>query len=270
MAKKIGIMGVGVVGNAVSSVIPGALLYDKFKNIGSLDEVNRADIIFVCVNTPYVEGKGCDITAVDDAVSSIAGSKIVVVKSTVVPGTVDNLQEKYPQHSILFNPEFLRQACAVEDMKNPDEQIVGYTEKSKSCAQEVIDILPKAPHDFIVPAKDAEMAKYFSNTFLALKVVFANQIYDLCEKIGVDYESIKNMASVNPRFAFSHFDVWTEGYRGYSGACLPKDTKALIKFGEDNGVDLSLLKQADKINRRLLFGNKNIAPDLVKLYEKES
>jgi UDPglucose 6-dehydrogenase len=118
-----------------------------------------------------------------------------------------------------------------------------------------------------VPSPEAEMAKYFSNTFLALKVIFANQIYDLCQKVGINYESIKNMASVNPRFAFSHFDVMADGYRGYSGACLPKDTKSLIKFGDSIGVDLSLLKQADEVNKELLLSNKDISDELIKLYK---
>lgn len=267
MDKKIGIIGVGVVGNAVASVIPGALLYDRFKKIGSIGGVNEADIIFICVSTPYVAGRGCDTSAVRDALSVIKGQKIVVIKSTVTPGTTEKMQAKYPQHAILFNPEFLRQAHAIDDMKNPDEQVVGYTDKSKRYAQEIIDILPKSPHAFIVKSKEAEMAKYFSNTFLALKVTFANQIFDLCQKAGIDYETVKKIAAVNPRFAFSHFDVLFDGYRGYSGACLPKDTKALIKFGDEVGADLSLLRQADEINKKLLFGNKDISDDLLKLYK---
>lgn len=268
MDKKIGIIGVGAVGSAVASVIPGALLYDKYKKIGSPEEVGKADIIFICVNTPYIHEKGCDVTAVDDAISVIPENKIVVIKSTVIPGTTEAMQKKYPQHYILFNPEFLRQARAAEDMKNPGEQIVGFTPKSKEYAQAIIDILPPASHNFIVTSREAEMAKYFSNTFLALKVTFANQIFDLCQKLGVDYDSIKGMASVNPRFAFSHFDVWTDGYRGYSGACLPKDTKALIHLAGVLGADLSLLREADRINKGYLFGNKDISSDLLNLYEQ--
>ncbi|GMX57711.1 MAG: hypothetical protein YFSK_0390 [Candidatus Yanofskyibacterium parasiticum] len=267
MIKKIGIIGVGVVGGAVASVIPSALTYDKYKKIGSIKEVNQADIIFICVNTPYTEETGFDLSAVDDAISIMEGEKIIVIKSTVLPGSTQMMQDKYSQHAILFNPEFLRQVCANEDMKNPSEQIVGYTKKSKPFAEEIISILPKSPHDFIVPAKEAEMAKYFSNSFLAVKVIFANQIYELCQKLGIDYDLIKNIASVNPRFAFSHFNVWTDGYRGYSGACLPKDTKSLIQLGNKLGIDLSLLKAADKANRDLLFNNKDISDDLLKLYK---
>jgi UDPglucose 6-dehydrogenase len=267
MAKKIGIIGVGVVGSAVQSVISGAFLYDKYKNIGSAKDVNQADIVFICVNTPYLKDKGFDISAVDDAISILEGEKIAVIKSTVLPGSTDKMQAKYPQHKLLFNPEFLRQAYAVEDMAKPSEQIVGCTKQSEPFAREVAEVLPKAPHVFVVPAKEAEMIKYASNTFLALKVIFANQIYDVCQKAGINYETIKEMASVSPRFGFSHFDVMGDGYRGYSGACLPKDVKALIQFGDEIGVPLDILKTADAINKRLLLSNGDIPDNLLKLYQ---
>lgn len=267
MAKKIGIIGVGVVGSAVQNVIPGAFLYDKYKNIGSAKDVNQADIVFICVNTPYLKDKGFDLSAVDDAISILEGEKIAVIKSTVLPGSTDKMQAKYPQHKLLFNPEFLRQASAAADMANPSEQIVGYTEKSKLFASEIINVLPKAPQVFAVTAKEAEMIKYFSNTFLALKVVFANQIYDVCQKAGIDYENVKKMASASPRFGFSHFNVAEDGYRGYSGACLPKDVKALIQFGDEIGAPLDILKTTDAINQRLLLSNGNIPDNLLKLYQ---
>lgn len=267
MSKKIGIIGIGVVGGAVASAIPEALTYDKYKKIGSIETINSADIIFICVNTPYTKEVGFDITAVDDAISILGGKKIIVIKSTVIPGSTEMMQNKYPQHMILFNPEFLRQVSANDDMKNPSEQIIGYTVKSKPFAEEILSLLPKAPHNFIVPAKEAEMAKYFSNCFLAVKVIFANQIYELCQKMEIDYDLIKKMAAVNPRFSFSHFDVWTDGYRGYSGACLPKDTKSLIQLGDKLGIDLSLLKTADRANKELLFRNKDISDDLLTLYK---
>ena len=250
--KKIGIIGVGYVGGALANVIPKVLLYDKYKKIGSIEEVNKADIIFICVPTPWTKKIGFDPSAIEDAFSIIKGRKIIVIKSTVIPGTTEKMQKKYPHHKVLFNPEFLRQATAKEDMHNPFEQIIGYTKKSKPVAKEILKILPKTPTEFIVPAKEAEMAKYFSNVFLSTKVVFANQIYDLCQRLGINYDLVKEMAKVNPRFSFSHFDIWTDGYRGYSGACLPKDTRSLIQLGDKVGVDLKLLKLVEKINDELL------------------
>jgi UDPglucose 6-dehydrogenase len=232
--------------------MPGAILYDKYKKIDSLEEINKTDIIFICVPTPYSRGIGCDLSAVKEALSFIKGKKIVVIKSTVLPGTTERMQKKYSQHKILFNPEFLREKTAIKEMKNPYEQIIGYTKKSKSLANEILEILPKAPAELIIPATEAEMIKYFFNTFLATKVIFANQIYDLCQKLNINYDLIKKIAKISPRLAFSHFDIWTDGYRGYAGKCLPKDTKSLIQFGDRFGVNLDLLKSVDKINEKLL------------------
>lgn len=254
--RKIGIIGVGIVGNALAKAVSEPILYDKYKKIGSVDAINRADIIFICVPTPYKEKIGFDVSMVREAFSIIKGNKIVVIKSTVLPGTTEKMQKVYPNHKVLFNPEFLKEISAEEDMKKPSEQIIGYTGPSKNIAKEILKILPKASIEFIIPAIEAEMVKYFSNTFLATKVVFSNQIYDLCKKLGINYDSIKEIARINPRFSFSHFNIWTDGYRGYSGKCLPKDTKSLIQLGDKLGVDLSLLKKVDKINEKLLRNNK--------------
>ena len=190
-----GIVGVGVVGGAVRNYFElqgiKPLLYDRFSGLGSLDEVNEADVIYVCVPTPYVSGRGFDDSAVIDALSRLSGEKLVVVKSTVVPGTTEKLQRIFPQHHLLFNPEFLREASANDDFLTPDRQIVGYCEGGESLAQAVLETLPRAPHESVVPASVAEMTKYATNSFLAMKVIFANELFDLCETLGVDYELVK-------------------------------------------------------------------------------
>ena len=96
--------------------------------------------------------------------------------------STEKLQKKYSQHKFLFNPEFLTEATAREDTNYPARQILGYTEQSRDMAKNVLRILPKAVFEKIIPAREAEMIKYFSNTWFATKVVFANQIYKLCEK----------------------------------------------------------------------------------------
>ena len=101
-------------------------------------------------------------------------------------------------------------------------------------------------------ATEAEMVKYFGNTWFAIKVVFANQMYDLCKKIGADYDTIMESASADKRIGRSHLEVIHKGYRGYGGKCLPKDIKALIQFADANGVDLVLHKTAEEINSRLM------------------
>ena len=254
--SRIGIIGVGMVGGALLHYFKkkriNPFLYDKGKKLGSLQEVNKADVIFVCVPTPFTKKKGFDLSYVKDAISHIKGKKIIVIKSTVWPGTTEIFQEKHPQHKFLFNPEFLSEATADKDMQNPDIQIIGYTKNSYEIAENILKILPLAPYKQIVPAKEAEMLKYFCNTLFSTEVIFANQMYDLCQRIGVNYNSIVEAASASRMINGSHLRVWHKGYRGYGGKCLPKDIRALIQFADKKGVDLKLHKVAEKINNKLM------------------
>ena len=258
---KIGIIGVGYVGGAAKAWFMRQknvqlFLYDKYKKIGSLEEVNQADIIFVCVPTPYHQKKGHDESAVVDALSKIKKGKVAVIKSTILPGATEKYQKKFPQLKILFNPEFLVAKTAKRDFLNPDRQIIGYTSKSRQVAGKVLGLLPKAGYAMTLAATEAELIKYFCNSFLATRVIFANQLYDLCEKLGVSYKNVKSGAAADPRIGGSHFNVFDEGYRGYAGACLPKDTKALIDFSRKTGVPQELLEVVDRINERLMKKNK--------------
>ncbi len=259
-SSKIAIIGVGVVGGAVYSFFPDAIPYTKDKYAHNKEKINDADIIFVCVPTPYhVDAGGFDLSAVDDALRQISGEKIIVIKSTVWPGTTEKYQKIYPQHKFLFNPEFLRAVSPIEDFKNPDRQIIGFTEQSRDVAQMIMDLLPDAPLKKIIPATEAEMVKYFGNTFLATKVVFANQIYDVCQALGLNYDLVKECVAGDPRIGPSHLDIFHEGYRGYSGMCFPKDMRAFIQLAEKLGLDLELLRKAEEINNRLMANN----PDYV-------
>jgi len=253
---KIGICGVGMVGGALARYFEKKgikpFLYDKGKNLGSVEEVNQADVIFICVPTPYNKKKGFDLSYVEEAISKIQGEKIIVIKSTVLPGTTEKLQEKYPQHKFLFNPEFLTELTADQDMCYPDRQIIGYTKKSYDIAGDILQILPLAPYEKIMPATEAEMVKYFGNTWFSTKVIFANQIYDLCQKLGINYDRVMEAAATDKRIGRTHLEVWHKGYRGYGGKCLPKDIRALIQFGNEKGVDLKLLKVVEEINNQLM------------------
>jgi UDPglucose 6-dehydrogenase len=227
-------------------------LYDKFKKVGSLEEVNRADIIFIAVPTPFIEAKGYDDSAVKESVKNVRDGKTIVLKSTIMPRTSEKLQKLYPKKTILFNPEFLRAKTAKQDFLKPDRQIVGYAApKGRTAAKKVLSILPPAPYRKIMTSTEAEMIKYFGNTFLSTRVIFANQIYDICQTAGIDYETVKDAPGHDPRVGFSHFDIFDEGYRGYGGLCLPKDTRALIQFGKSIHAKVDLLKTVEKINNKL-------------------
>ena len=254
---KIGIIGVGMVGRALQQYFEKKgikpLLYDSGKNLGSPEKINQADIIFICVPTPFNKEKNYfDLSYLEDAFSKIQGKKIVVIKSTTLPGTTESLQQKYPQHKILCNPEFLTEATADQDMCYPDRQILGYTKKSYNVAGDILQILPLALFEKILPATEAEMAKYFGNTWFSTKVIFANQIYDLCQKLGINYDRVMEAAAADKRIGRTHLEVWHKGKRGYAGKCLPKDIKALIRFADEHGIDLKLHKIVEEINNQLM------------------
>lgn len=252
---KIAVIGVGMVGGAMLKYYQEAIPYSPHQYPENKEKINEADIIFICVPTPFIkEGKGFDLSALEDAFTLIKREKIVVIRSTVLPGTTDYFQRKYPEHQVLFNPEFLTEATADQDFSYPDRQIVGYTKKSYQVAKDVIQVLPLAPFERIIPAKEAEMVKYFGNTWFSTKVVFANQMYDLCARLGVDYETIKECAAADKRIGRSHLEIFHKGYRGYGGKCLPKDIRALIQFADKNNIDLKLLKIVEEINNILTEG----------------
>ena len=254
--KTIGICGVGMVGGALKRYFEkkGAkpFLYDKGKNLGSIEQVNQADIIFICVPTPFDKEKGFDLSFVEDACKNISSQKIIVIKSTVLPGTTEKFQQKYPHHKFLFNPEFLTELTADQDMQYPDRQIIGYTKQSCNIAGDILQILPLAPFKKIIPAAEAEMVKLFGNTWFSTKVVFANQMYDLCQKLGIDYEKVKEAAGADKMIGKTHLEIFHKGYRGYGGKCLSKDIKALIRFADDQGIDLKLHKLVEEINNQLM------------------
>lgn len=262
MAKRerVGIVGIGYVGGVVKAWFlrrsVDLFLYDKFKNIGSLKEIDHeARIVFLSVPTPYHKGKGYDDSALQEVISGLKRPKIIVIKSTVLPGSTETFQKKYPRHSILFNPEFLVAKTAEQDFIKPHRQIIGFTQKSRRLAKRILALLPKAPVTRIMPSTEAELVKYFGNAFLATKVIFGNQMYDICKKLGINYTQVKEAAAHDPRIGPSHLNVLFEGYRGYSGNCFPKDVKSLIDFSKFLGLSLKLLQDVDSINEMLLKNN---------------
>ncbi len=256
MKYSVGIMGTGMVGGSVqryfesSGVTP--FVYDKGKQIGSVEDVNRADIVFICVPTPYYpDDGGFDLSFVRSALGALTGNKIIIIKSTIIPGTTAKLQEEYPHFRFMYNPEFLTEITADQDMRFPDRQILGTTPQSHNVASDVMAMLPLAPFERIVSSTVAEMAKYCGNTWFSLKVSFSNQMYDLSQKLGVDYDVVKECLAADKRIGRTHLDIFHKGYRGYGGKCLPKDTRALIQLAESHDVDLSILRAAEDYNNAL-------------------
>ncbi|MEK7121789.1 MAG: hypothetical protein AAB857_03730 [Patescibacteria group bacterium] len=251
----IGIIGIGMVGEPIRWWFEEKrglrrkfelFCYDTDPAKGYFDDYNLADIIFVSVPTPPNPDGSCNTSIVESAVSSIQGEKIIVIKSTVPPGTTEGLQNKFPQHKFLFNPEFLTESQAREDFLKPVRQIVGYTEKSRDVALAVLNLLPASYYQspWMVStytvrghtATEAEVIKYASNIFGAIKVSFGNMIYDVCSglktSVGLDvnYENVRDALGADPRIGPAWLDVNHGSYRGFGGYCFPKDLKAFMHF----------------------------------------
>ena len=264
---KVGVIGIGMVGEPIKRWFEECLGYRRNKELfcydtnpkkGFNDDINKADIVFVTVPTPANPDSSCDLSAVESAVGTISGGKIIVVKSTVPPGTIENLQRKYPQKRFIFNPEFLTESQAWLDFIKPDRQIVAHTLKSRGDAKEVLALLPRASFerpwssDYTkkdINATEAELAKYAANVFGYVKVIYGNILADLCHaitldfnkrKVGakVDYENVREVISADSRIGPAWLNVEHGNYCGVGGYCFPKDMGAFIKFAENLAGEL--------------------------------
>lgn len=262
MPINLGIIGYGFVGQAVangfnvSSKGKDTILYfDKYKDSTPLDEViRRSEFIFVCLPTPMKQDEsGIDLSIIEEMAGEITKytdntDKIVVVKSTVIPGITASLEKKYPKSKFAFNPEFLTEANFLEDFLNADRTVIGANNDlvSRSVAVIYRQRFPKTTIYQTDPTT-AEAVKYFANAFLSLKVTFANFFYDYCQKIGIKYEEVKKMAAFDKRIVDAHLEVTT--MRGFGGKCFPKDLVAIMGEFKKAGVDTSLLETMWNYNK---------------------
>lgn len=228
--------------------------YDKFKNIGKFEDLFSADIIFLCLPTPHKKSEraGVDLRLFRDYAKKFKEPKIFVIKSTVPPGATVSLQKEFPKHLFFHSPEFLTEATAWKDFSRPVFQLLGYTNESKGIAKKILHILPKGKINKIMKCGESEIFKFTRNAFFAVKVTFANQIYDICQKFGGDYDVIKKLMLADPWIGGHHLEVIHKGYRGFGGKCLPKDLKTFIKVFEASELNPELLKAADSLNDIML------------------
>ena len=253
---KIGIIGQGYVGTALKEGFQDFYqveTYDKYdlgKSTHSKisDIVELSDVIFVCVPTPMRQDGSCYTGIVEEVIREInenANGQIVVIKSTVPPGTTDRINEEYTHSTVIFNPEFLTEANFIQDFKNQSRIILGGDRKGTNIVRQIYSrIFPNAT---IVKtgAKHAEMVKYFTNCFLATKVSFANEMYNVCQQLDLDYDKIVEYATYDERLGKSHWAVpGPDGDFGYGGHCLPKDLSAIVSEFDTYG----LLEAVEQVN----------------------
>ncbi|MFY9463307.1 MAG: hypothetical protein WAP52_03940 [Candidatus Sungiibacteriota bacterium] len=281
---KIGIAGLGMVGSPLKRYFEEVKKYERGRDLfvydtdpakGYGDDINQAHAIFLCVPTPRLSSGDADTTAIDGVFRMLAGEKIVIIKSTVPPGTTEKFQALYPQHKVLFNPEFLTERRAWEETLHPDRQLVGSTVQSRPVAAAVLFLLPVAPvfspsPDLMLSATEAEIIKYAANAFLARKVTFANAIFDLADHHRADYERIRAGIAADRRIGPSHLDVRHHGYRGYGGYCFVKDTDALIAYLKREGlVQDAALFEADRAFNTALLASQGLTPEEVAVHDQE-
>ena len=252
----IGIVGQGYVGTAIKVGFEPHYkveTYDKYDLSKSTKSsikrvVEFTDVIFVCVPTPMRKDGTCYTGIVEEVIREInetADGHIVVIKSTVPPGTTDRINAEYTKSTVIFNPEFLTEANFIDDFKNQNRIILGGDRKGTSKVRQLYSRL--FPQATIVKtgAKHAEMVKYFTNCFLATKVSFANEMKHICDSIDLDYDKVVEYATYDERLGKSHWSVpGPDGDLGFGGHCLPKDLSAMV-----NGFDtLGLLEAVEQVN----------------------
>lgn len=261
---KIGIIGYGFVGQAVANGFQTSsggkdtiIWYDKYKDGASLeDTIKNSEFIFVCLPTPMKEDEsGIDLSIFEDMIPQITKytdntDKIIVIKSTVTPGTTVKFEEKFPNSKFAFNPEFLTEANFLDDFINAERTVLGANNDLVLRRIAVIfkQRFPKT-QIFLTDPTSAETVKYFANAFLSIKVTFANYFYDYCQKLGIKYEEVKKMAASDHRIGDYHLEVTTN--RGFGGKCFPKDLVAIMGEFKKLGVDYSLLESMWKYNKKI-------------------
>lgn len=219
--------------------------------------VKASDVCIIAVGTPQNEDGSCDLQYVLAVAEQIAkamnGYKVIVDKSTVPVGTADKVKEiikANTTHSfdVVSNPEFLKQGNAVDDFLSPDRVIIGSdSEKATKIMQEIYAPFFRTGNRIIVmDTKSAEMTKYAANSFLATKISFMNEIANLCEKVGADAEMVRIGISTDNRIG----NKFLFAGLGFGGSCFPKDVKALIKTGNENGCEMSIVKATDEVNKK--------------------
>ncbi len=207
--------------------------------IGNKDKIKDCDIVFIAVPTPTTP-KGFSYDIVEESLKLIGSGKIAVIKSTVLPGTTNFLQDKFPDIFLIHSPEFLLEIHAAYNAAHPDRNILGlpiendiYVDK----ANLVMSVLPEAKYKKIMMARESELVKYIGNCFLYEKVVFFNQMFDLADSLGLNYKNIREGVINDPRIGESHTSIaHASGHnknvlgRGAGGHCFIKDFEALIEI----------------------------------------
>jgi UDPglucose 6-dehydrogenase len=278
---RIAIYGCGVVGEAYAKAYEGVghdvLRFDnkfngrstKWKYSCELYTRQHAElfsfnpnIIYICLPTPSNKDGSCDISIIESELKKLCGEYLsdgseacIVIKSTIPPGTCDYFVDKFGIDTEYFghSPEFLKERTAEYDAKNQKVLITGTY--GETVCQQMIEESNKGFYedDFVhnlVPS-ESELLKYYHNSFNALRIIFSIQFAEMAEELGVSYDLIKD-AMIDSNDLIDEYHDVSEDLQGYSGPCLPKDTKSIVQFGDSIGIDMSLIRECIKKNESLV------------------
>lgn len=246
---KINIYGYGFVGKAHYEVLKDKneinIIDPKYPDLEQRDF--KLDAAIVCVATPQSNDGACDMKNIFDVLKSIPESVPVLIKSTISLEGWNEIRDRFPKHSVNFSPEFLRQDHYLDDFKNMSTMYL--SEERATWWAKIFNPLWSNLQFVVGRPEELIMIKYFRNSYHAVKVSFFNQVYDLCEKTGLDFEEVRAGITQDARIGAAHSFVTQE--RGFGGHCLPKDSAAIIKTADNYNVDLTLIKNAREYNFKI-------------------
>jgi UDPglucose 6-dehydrogenase len=260
---KAAIIGYGFVGSALhrsfNENVKTYIVDPKHPESVTYEEATKADIVFLCVPTPMSFDGSVDASILFTCFMELMQREykgLIVIKSTVPPNVFDVLP-MYKGMRLVYNPEFLREKHADYDTLHPDLMVIGCDDINDS--RDLFNFFDvhtqiNMPEEvYTCRKKEASLVKYTINCFLATKVLFFNQIKDVCDNTyDVRYDAVKHMVSADPRIGETHMDVpGHDGRRGFGGACFAKDTAAFITFSQSKGAEFTLLKKAVEINNSI-------------------
>ncbi len=249
---KVAIVGAGAVGSGIARMFDDVVLYDEPKRVGTRAGVNAADVAFVCVPTPSAPDGACDTSIVEDVVAWLA-TPLVILRSTVSVGTTRRLAEAYHKQ-IVFQPEYGPAETPdhpFNDLRKVRWIILGGERPATKAAARVWQTTYSSDITIMQTSYEAaELCKYMENAFLATKVTFCNEFFDLAQIFGVDYEELRELWLLDPRIGRSHTFVFPDA-RGFAGKCLPKDLAAIIQSATKAGYRPSLLDEVRRTNEKI-------------------
>ena len=255
---NVGIIGLGYVGSACKSLFKEYFslnTYDIQKdcNCKSAQQVAKnSDIIFICLPTPMQKDRSCDLSIIHsvlDQINNLNIKKFIVIKSTVEIGMTERFTAHYKNLHFIFNPEFLTEANFIEDFKNQDRIIIGsHSDEAARALTELYNTIYSKNDNVRIERTtptNAELVKYVTNSFLAVKVSFANEISLFAKQIGADYDKVIELSTLDKRLGSSHWSVpGPDGSNGFGGSCFPKDINSLINSFHKNGIEAKVLEAA--------------------------